>query len=146
MLLNEYEIEFMFRKIRNIRNLGNFYIRGPSHCYEQNRCAERPFYEESKVNKAVFAFKSINGETAPYLRETLKLNREQHCRNTRYAEVNFICPKYKRETEGGRTFSVTTIKLWNSLPLNLRRHLNVRIFKNKYVETLHAHQQSLSHF
>jgi hypothetical protein len=29
MLLNEYEIEFMFRKIRNIRNLGNVYIRGP---------------------------------------------------------------------------------------------------------------------
>jgi hypothetical protein len=28
MLLNEYEIEFMFRKIRNIRNLGNVYIRG----------------------------------------------------------------------------------------------------------------------
>jgi hypothetical protein len=28
--LNEYEIEFMFRKIRNIRNqLGNVYIRGP---------------------------------------------------------------------------------------------------------------------
>ena len=41
MLLNEYEIEFMFRKIRNIRNLGNVHIRGPSHCYEQNRCAER---------------------------------------------------------------------------------------------------------
>ena len=30
MLLNEYEIEFMFRKIRNIRNLGNVYIRGSS--------------------------------------------------------------------------------------------------------------------
>ena len=29
MLLNEYEIEFMFRKIRNIRNLGNVYMRGP---------------------------------------------------------------------------------------------------------------------
>ena len=41
MLLNEYEIEFMFRKIRNIRNLGNVYIRGSSHCYEQNRCPER---------------------------------------------------------------------------------------------------------
>ena len=36
MLLNEYEIEFMFRIIRNIRNLGNVYIRGFSHCYEQN--------------------------------------------------------------------------------------------------------------
>jgi hypothetical protein len=31
MLLNEYEIliEFVFRKIRNIRNLGNVYMRGP---------------------------------------------------------------------------------------------------------------------
>jgi hypothetical protein len=29
MLLNEYEIEFMFREIRNIRNLGNVHIRGP---------------------------------------------------------------------------------------------------------------------
>ena len=30
MLLNEYEIEFMFRKIRNIRNLGNmFTLEGP---------------------------------------------------------------------------------------------------------------------
>jgi hypothetical protein len=29
MLLNEYEIEFMFRKIRNIRNLGNVHTRGP---------------------------------------------------------------------------------------------------------------------
>jgi hypothetical protein len=29
MLLNEYEIEFMFRNIRNIRNLDNFHIRGP---------------------------------------------------------------------------------------------------------------------
>jgi hypothetical protein len=30
MLLHEYEIEFMFRKIRNIRNLGNVYNRGSS--------------------------------------------------------------------------------------------------------------------
>jgi hypothetical protein len=29
MLLNEYEIEYMFRKIRSIRNLGNVHIRGP---------------------------------------------------------------------------------------------------------------------
>jgi hypothetical protein len=97
-----------------------------------NRLKWLPFYEESKVNKAVFAFKSINGETTPYLRETLKLNREQHCRNTRYAEVNFICPKYKRETEGGRTFSVTTIKLWNSLPLNFSLCISALLFISKH--------------
>jgi hypothetical protein len=34
MLLNEYhEIEFMFRKIRNIRNLGNVYIRNLGNVY-----------------------------------------------------------------------------------------------------------------
>ncbi len=93
-----------------------------------------PFYEEVKVNKGVFAFKSIKGEIAPYLHKSLTLNREQHRRNTRYAEVNFVCPKYKRETEGGKTFSVTTSKLWNSLPLNLRRQPNVRLFKNKYID------------
>ena len=105
-----------------------------------------PFYEESKVNKAIFAFKIVNGETAPYSRESLKLNREQHCRNTRYAKVNFICQKYKREIDCGRSFSVTTSKLWNSLPLNLRRNLNVRTFRNRYVEMLHEHQQTLSNF
>ena len=111
-----------------------------------NRLKWLPFYEESKINKAVLAFKIVNGETAPYLRESLKLNREQNCRNTRYAEVNLICPKYKRETDGGRTFSVTTSKLWNSLPLNLRRNLNARIFKNRYIEMLHEHQRTLSNF
>ena len=34
MLLNEYEIEFMFRKIRNIRNLGNVYIRNLGNVYK----------------------------------------------------------------------------------------------------------------
>ena len=35
MLLNEYEIEFMFRKIRNIRNLANVHIRGPHNTAEK---------------------------------------------------------------------------------------------------------------
>ena len=99
------------RDLVNLKRAARVILDGPymsSTIQLFNRLKWLPFYEESKVNKAVFAFKSINGETAPYLRETLKLNREQHCRNTRYAEVNFICPKYKRETEGGRTFIVTT--------------------------------------
>ena len=40
MLLNEYEVEFMFRKIRNIRNwaMFNFTFKGP---HIVMRCAER---------------------------------------------------------------------------------------------------------
>lgn len=37
-----------------------------------NRLKWLPFHEESKINKAVFAFKIVNGETARYLRESLK--------------------------------------------------------------------------
>ena len=93
-----------------------------------------PFYEEVKVNKCALAFKSVNGEIAPYLCEILKLNRELHSRNVRYANVNFICPWYSRKTEGDRTFGVTTIKLWNSLLLDLRWQPSARIFRDKYVK------------
>ena len=59
-----------------------------------NKFYWRPFYEEVTVNKCALTFKGINGEIAPYLCEILKLNREQHGTNTRYAYANFICPWY----------------------------------------------------
>jgi hypothetical protein len=34
--------------------------------------------------------------------------------NTRYSNSNIICPRYKRETDGGRSFVVTGAKLWNA--------------------------------
>ena len=55
----------------------------------------------------------VDWETAPYVSETLKLNSGIHSRNTRYANLNFICPKFKRKTEVGRPFSVAIMQLWN---------------------------------
>ena len=37
-----------------------------------------------------------------------------------------------RVTEGGRTFSVTTCQLWNSLSLELRNLVPLESFKNNY--------------
>ena len=66
-----------------------------------------PYYHEVKIFKATIACKRINSESPGYLTNRLKLNSSVNNRVTRYSNLNFLCPKYKRVTEGGRT--VTTI-------------------------------------
>ena len=59
----------------------------------------------------------------------LVINHKRHLRNTRYANFNAICPKYKRETEGGRKFAVFASRLWNNVPLSARKVDSVACFK-----------------
>jgi len=33
---------------------------------------------------------------------------------------NSICPYYKHEAEGGRSFAVSAARLWNNVPLNTK--------------------------
>ena len=40
---------------------------------------------------------------------------------TRHGNINLVCPPYKRETEGGDSFTVSSIKLWNSLPNSVKK-------------------------
>jgi hypothetical protein len=65
-----------------------------------------PFGVDSYINRCGLIFKRVNGQTPSYLKETLKLNSDIHTRNTRFCNLNFICPKFKKSTEGGRSFSV----------------------------------------
>ena len=74
-----------------------------------------PFYEELKIAKCCVAYKRIKGEVPLYTQNSLILNSQQHNRATRYSNTNFICPRFNRMTEGGRSFTVTTCQLWNSL-------------------------------
>ena len=76
-----------------------------------------PFYEESKIAKCCVAYKRIKGEVPLYTVNSLILNSQQHNRATRYSNTYFICPRFNRMTEGGRSFAVTTCtcQLWNSL-------------------------------
>jgi hypothetical protein len=41
-------------------------------------------------------------------------NADTHSRSTRHSSVNLVCPRYKRASEGGRTFQVLGTKLWNT--------------------------------
>ena len=93
-----------------------------------------PFYEEVKIAKCCVAYKRVKGEVPSYIENYSRLNSQQHTRVTRYSNIYFICPKFNRVTEGGRTFAVTTCHLGNSLSLELRNAVSLESFKNINVE------------
>ena len=67
-----------------------------------------------------FASTHLQGNTPNYLNELLILNYSMHTRNARYCNLNLYCPRYSYATEGGRSFTVRSIRDWNSLPGSLR--------------------------
>ena len=88
----------------------------------------------------------INGTLPNYLNEHLILNNKRHSRNTRYSSTNAVCPKYKRETEGGRSFAVSATRLWNSTPIEIRKLNSVACFKKNMFAKIFKEQQFLHHF
>ncbi|KAK2558760.1 hypothetical protein P5673_018969, partial [Acropora cervicornis] len=63
----------------------------------------------------------LQGNCPSYTYDLLKCNADLHTRSRRYSALNLVCPRYNRESEGGRTFSVSATRLWNSLPLDLKK-------------------------
>ena len=93
-----------------------------------NKLGWIPFYEQHKIDKCIIMYKRINGYLPNYLNEHLILNNKRI--NTRYSSVNAVCPKYRRETEGGRrSFAVSATRLWNSTPIEIRKLDSVACFK-----------------
>ena len=67
------------------------------------------------------------GTCTAYINELLELNNSQHSRNKRGANLTILPVRYIREKEGSRTFSATTSRCWNHLPLKLRASQYVNI-------------------
>ena len=67
-------------------------------------------------------------------------------RSSRFSNVTFVTPKYNRETEGGKSFVVSAIKLWNSIPANIRLSSTIRTFKKNYCIFLMHQYIDLDHF
>lgn len=111
-----------------------------------NRLKWISFYEKCKIDKASIMFKRIHGALPSYLNEHISINNSRHSRTTRYSNFNVLCPRYNRETEGGRTFLVTGTKIWNELPLRIRMADSIRCFKHNMWTNIFSQQQFLSHF
>ena len=92
-----------------------------------NKLGWIPFYEQHKIDKCIIMYK-------------------RHSRNTRYSSINAVCPKYRRETEGGRSFAVSATRLWNSTPIEIRKLDSVVCFEKNMFAKIFKEQQCLHHF
>ena len=111
-----------------------------------NKLSWIPFYEQSRIDKCSVIHKRINGTLPIHLNDRIIINNNRHARNTRYANTNIVCPKYRRETEGRQTFSVYAAKLWNSVPLDIRKADLLPCFKNNMISRVFKDQRLLHHF
>ena len=102
-----------------------------------------PFYHESYALRCSLLLKRILGKTPVYLKQMLKLNSDTHIRNTRFSNLNFNCPRYKNETENGRTFTVRSIKEWNK---DLKELKKAKALKNRVRNNLLSKQNSNTNF
>ena len=76
----------------------------------------------------LLVFKSLNNLSPSYLAD--RLSYQSHARNLRSASKELLeCPRSVTKTYGNKAFSVCAPKLWNSLPLELRKSPSLTGFK-----------------
>ena len=87
--------------------------------------------------------KQVHNYITPiYLNSLLVRNSEIHNRATRHSNINLVCPKYKRKTKGGRTFTIRTIKDWNCMNANIRNNGSQASFKHNIFKSFLAEQKA----
>ena len=73
-----------------------------------------------------------NQPLRPFEKEIFSYSMNTSTRTSRYGDITIRYPRYNRDTEGGKTFLVTTAKLWNSLPIKIRSSTSIKAFKQNY--------------
>ena len=66
----------------------------------------------------------------------MKTNSQIQNRSTRFLNLNFHCPVFKKNTEGGQTFSLRMIRNWNKLSADVKKVKNVTSFEKKLYRNL----------
>ena len=93
-----------------------------------------PVHLEVKINISAQVYKRINGQSPSYINELLILNSDINERNSKNGSLNLVCPRFKPESEGGRSLSVRAATLWNALPNSLKKSTNVYSFKKDLID------------
>ena len=82
----------------------------------------------------MIVFKALNGQAPKYVTELLNLTAESHGHNLRSKQDKFLLqmPSHKTKiTLGDRSFLCAAPKLWNGLPLEIRKTSSLENFKSK---------------
>ena len=90
-----------------------------------------PFTRQSQIKRNTLVYKRINTSvnTPNYIDRLLLRNSDIHQRETRYSNMNLMCPSFTRKTEGGRTFTVRSSVEWNNIDMDIRKKNTVASFK-----------------
>ena len=65
---------------------------------------------------------------------------------TDLTNLNLVYPQFKRESEGGKSFSVSTIRLWNKIPSEIRNKQNLICFQKSMLEHFVKSYKDLDYF
>ena len=94
-----------------------------------NKFKRLPFYDEVKVNMCSLVLKRLQGNSPGHMYDFLECNADLQTRSGRYSALNLVCPRYNRESDGERPFSVSASRFWNSLQINLKKGTCVTSFR-----------------
>ena len=72
------------------------------------------------------------GQCPEYIGKRLVRVSDISTRTSRFGNITVRYPKYNHETEGGRTFLISTTKLWNSTPTDIRCSTSINAFKKDH--------------
>ena len=78
-----------------------------------------PFYDELEILKCSIIYR-INENAPDYISDMFSRNIDIHSRETGHGHANIVCPRYNHE-KGGRSFTVSSGKIWNSLSAELHK-------------------------
>ena len=90
-----------------------------------------PFTRQSQIKRNTLVYKRINTNvnTSDYIDRLLLRNSDIHQRETHYSNMNLMCPRFSRKTEGGRAFTVRSSIEWNSTDIDIRNKNSAASFK-----------------
>ena len=101
------------------------------------------FTKQSLIKGCALVYKrALNYITPSYLNSQLVRNSGINNRATRQSNINLICPMYKRKTEGGRTFTIRTIKDWNCMNAHIRNNGSLASFKRNVFKSFLAEEKA----
>ena len=107
-----------------------------------HRCHSNPLFVKykqlkiddlCKLNIGSFMYKFNNEMLPPMFDEMFTTNADNHNYNTRFA-LNFEFPNNKLEF-GNKSISYQGVKIWNSIPSNIKNSKSLNLFKSNYKDS-----------
>ena len=86
------------------------------------------------MNRLLLVYKRLSGDCPAYMFQMLTRNADINERPSRHGLINHVCPRFKRESEGGRSFTVSTTRLWNMIPRDIRSKPTLARFKKTMLD------------